>query len=136
MFAVILLLYGISGIFNYRTKAPVDSRLIEAMADSIIHRGPDNAGFFYDEGLGFGFRRLSIIDIDGGHQPMSNADGSTWVMLNGEIYNFPTLRRELETAGHSFRTSSDTETIVHGYDRWGPQVTARLNGMFGFAVWD
>lgn len=127
---------GIAGIFAYSTREPVDQRLLESMADSMLHRGPDDAGFYVDEGIGFSFRRLSIIDIEGGHQPMSNADESTWVMLNGEIYNFRELRRELESAGHRFRTASDTESIVHGYDRWGPQLTNHLNGMFGFAVWD
>ena len=127
---------GIAGIYNYATRESVDRRMLEAMADSVVHRGPDDAGFFTGPAVGFAFRRLSIIDIEGGHQPMANRDGSTQVMLNGEIYNFRELRRELESAGHRFGTASDTETIVHGYDRWGPQVTSHLNGMFGMAVWD
>ncbi len=127
---------GIAGVFHYVTREPVDRDLLREMADSMVHRGPDDAGYYLDDGVGFGFRRLSIIDIEGGHQPMSNGDESTWAMLNGEIYNFRELRAELESSGHRFRTASDTETIVHGYDRWGPQVTNHLNGMFGLAVWD
>ncbi len=127
---------GIAGVFHYVTREPVEPDLLQAMANSMVHRGPDDSGYFLDSGVGFGFRRLSIIDIEGGHQPMTNADESTWAMLNGEIYNFRELRRELESVGHQFRTASDTETIVHGYDRWGPQLTTKLNGMFGLAVWD
>ncbi|OAI58048.1 asparagine synthetase B, partial [Verrucomicrobiaceae bacterium SCGC AG-212-N21] len=106
------------------------------MARSIAHRGPDDEGYFFDGTLGLGFRRLSIIDLGGGHQPMSDAEESVWVVFNGEIYNFKELRSELEGRGHQFRTNSDTEVIVHGYKEWGTKVLDRLNGMFGLAIWD
>ncbi len=106
------------------------------MADSIAHRGPDDEGYYIAGPLGLGFRRLSIIDLAGGHQPMSDQEESVWVVFNGEIYNFQELRRELEAFGHVFRTNSDTEVIVHGYKRWGDEVLNRLNGMFGLAIWD
>jgi asparagine synthase (glutamine-hydrolysing) len=106
------------------------------MADSICHRGPDDDGHFISGPLGFGFRRLSIIDLAGGHQPMSDAHEKVWVIFNGEIYNFKELRAELETHGHRFRTNSDTEVVVHGYKQWGAEVLNHLNGMFGLAIWD
>jgi asparagine synthase (glutamine-hydrolysing) len=106
------------------------------MTGSLVHRGPDDEGFVLSGPLGFGFRRLSIIDLGGGHQPMSDQAESVWVVFNGEIYNFKELRAELESYGHSFRTHSDTEVIVHGYKQWGDQVLDRLNGMFGLAIWD
>ena len=106
------------------------------MADAITHRGPDDEGYFLDGPLGLGFRRLSIIDLSGGHQPMSDQDESVWVVFNGEIYNFQALRQELEAHGHVFRTRSDTEVIIHGYKQWGDEVLNRLNGMFGLAIWD
>ena len=106
------------------------------MADSIAHRGPDDEGYFVHGPIGLGFRRLSIIDLAGGHQPMSDADETVWVVFNGEIYNFKELRAELEQRGHVFRTDSDTEVIVHGYKQWGTEVFGRLNGMFGLAIWD
>jgi asparagine synthase (glutamine-hydrolysing) len=106
------------------------------MAAAIAHRGPDDEGFHFAGPLGLGFRRLSIIDLAGGHQPMSDAAESVWVVFNGEIYNFQELRRELEAKGHRFRTRSDTEVIVHGYKQWGTGVLQRLNGMFGLAIWD
>jgi asparagine synthase (glutamine-hydrolysing) len=127
---------GICGKFNFGGGAPVARRDLERMTDSIVHRGPDDEGFFVDGSLGLGFRRLSIIDLAGGHQPMSNQDESVWVVFNGEIYNFKELRAELESHGHVFRTRSDTEVIVHGYRQWGDEVLNRLNGMFGLAVWD
>jgi asparagine synthase (glutamine-hydrolysing) len=106
------------------------------MAHSIRHRGPDDDGFLIDGPLGLGFRRLSIIDLSTGHQPIANEDETCWIILNGEIYNYRELRRELAAAGHRFRTQSDTETIVHGYETWGDDVTSRLNGIFDFALWD
>jgi len=106
------------------------------MAGSIRHRGPDDEGFYLDGALGLGFRRLSIIDLEGGHQPMSDRENTTWVVFNGEIYNFQELRKELESFGHVFRTRCDTEVIVHGYKQWGDEILNRLNGMFGLAVWD
>jgi asparagine synthase (glutamine-hydrolysing) len=127
---------GICGRLNYEQQAPVSLREIQKMARSIVHRGPDDEGYYVNGPLGLGFRRLSIIDIEGGHQPMSDPDESVWVVFNGEIYNFPELRRELESFGHVFRTRCDTEVIVHGYKQWGDEVLNRLNGMFGLAVWD
>lgn len=127
---------GISGQFNYARREPVDPGTIREMAASIAHRGPDDEGFFVSGPLGLGFRRLSIIDLAGGHQPMSDAEESVWVIFNGEIYNFRELRAELEAAGHRFRTRSDTEVLVHGYKEWGDGVLGKLNGMFGVAIWD
>jgi len=106
------------------------------MAQSIVHRGPDDEGFHIDGEIGLGFRRLSIIDLDGGHQPMCDPQQQIWVVFNGEIYNFPDLRDELAAAGYVFRTKSDTEVIVHGYREWGVDVLNHLNGMFGLAIWD
>src|SRR5207237_10771561 len=96
----------------------------------------DDEGYFFDGQVGLGFRRLSIIDLAGGHQPMSDAEEKVWVILNGEIYNFKELRAELEQRGHSFRTRSDTEVVIHGYKEWGTEVLSHLNGMFGLAIWD
>jgi asparagine synthase (glutamine-hydrolysing) len=127
---------GICGQFNFVDDAPVSRATIKAMADSIAHRGPDDEGFHFDGGLGLGFRRLSIIDLAGGHQPMADADETVWVAFNGEIYNFRELRDELASLGYVFRTRSDTEVIVHGYRQWGDEVLSRLNGMFGLAIWD
>jgi asparagine synthase (glutamine-hydrolysing) len=127
---------GICGQYNFGNLAPVQRRDIEAMTKSIIHRGPDDEGYYVAGPLGFGFRRLSIIDLAGGHQPMSDQEESVWVIFNGEIYNFHELKRELEGYGHVFRTKSDTEVIIHGYKQWGDEILNRLNGMFGLAIWD
>jgi len=127
---------GICGQFNFGNPVPVQRRNIEAMTRTLIHRGPDDEGYYVSGPLGFGFRRLSIIDLGGGHQPMSDQQESVWVIFNGEIYNFPELKRELEGYGHVFRTKSDTEVIIHGYKQWGDEVLNRLNGMFGLAIWD
>jgi asparagine synthase (glutamine-hydrolysing) len=127
---------GICGQYNFLERAPVARQDIERMADSISHRGPDDSGYFIAGPLGLGFRRLSIIDLARGHQPMSDQEESVWVVFNGEIYNFPELKTELEARGHIFRTRSDTEVIVHGYKQWGADVFNHLNGMFGVAIWD
>lgn len=127
---------GICGQYNFESLAPVRRADLEVMTKSITHRGPDDDGYYVDGPLGFGFRRLSIIDLSGGHQPMSDWEETVWVAFNGEIYNFHELRRELESFGHSFRTNSDTEVIIHGYKQWGDAVLNRLNGMFGLAIWD
>src|SRR5277367_5505858 len=119
---------GICGIFEYERHEPI--------AQELVHRGPDDEGILIDGGLGFGFRRLSIIDLAGGHQPLSNEDGKLWVMLNGEIYNYPELRQDLESRGHKFATHSDTETIVHLYEEYGEDCFRRLRGMFAIALWD
>lgn len=127
---------GIAGILH-RGRQPDAPQRVKAMADSIVHRGPDDEGFWSDGDAALGFRRLSIVDLETGHQPMSNEDGTVWVVFNGEIYNHVGLRRELEAAGHHFATDhSDTEVLVHGYEQWGEGLLDRLNGMFAFAVWD
>ena len=127
---------GIAGQFNFQRREPVERETIVRMADSIAHRGPDDEGYFISGPLGLGFRRLSIIDLAGGHQPMSDLGETIWVIFNGEIYNFKELRCELEARGNQFRTNSDTEVIIHGYKEWGVDVLNHLNGMFGLAIWD
>jgi len=127
---------GIAGQFNFQRREPVERDTIVRMARSIAHRGPDDEGFFVAGPVGLGFRRLSIIDLAGGHQPMSDAEETVWVIFNGEIYNYRELRAELQTKGHRFRTKSDTEVIIHGYKEWGTDVFNHLNGMFGLAIWD
>jgi len=127
---------GICGQFNFARNEPVEPDTIRRMTESIRHRGPDDEGYLISGPLGFGFRRLSIIDLAGGHQPMSDAEETVWVILNGEIYNFKELRADLEQRGHRFRTRSDTEVIIHGYKEWGTEVLNHLNGMFGLAIWD
>src|SRR6266567_4309981 len=127
---------GIAGQFNFERREPVDRETIVRMADSIAHRGPDDEGYFVAGPLGLGFRRLSIIDLAGGHQPMFDAEQTVCVIFNGEIYNYKELRLQLQERGHLFCTSSDTEVIVHGYKEWGTDVFNHLNGMFGLAIWD
>ena len=127
---------GIAGQFNFQRREPAERETILAMARSIAHRGPDDEGFFIAGPVGLGFRRLSIIDLAGGHQPMSDAEETVWIIFNGEIYNYKELRAELQSKGHRFRTNSDTEVIIHGYKQWGTDVFNHLNGMFGLAIWD
>ena len=127
---------GIAGQFNFQHREPVERETIMRMARSIAHRGPDDEGYFISGPVGLGFRRLSIIDLAGGHQPMSDAEETVWVIFNGEIYNYRELRAELQGKGHQFRTNSDTEVIIHGYKEWGTEVFNHLNGMFGLAIWD
>jgi asparagine synthase (glutamine-hydrolysing) len=127
---------GIAGQFNFGRREPVERETIVRMARSIAHRGPDDEGFFISGPVGLGFRRLSIIDLAGGHQPMSDADKTVWIIFNGEIYNYRELRAGLQSKGHQFRTNSDTEVIIHGYKEWGTDVFNHLNGMFGLAIWD
>lgn len=127
---------GICGLYSYKTKKPVDKDLMARMLLSIQHRGPDDDGIYAENDLAIGVRRLSIIDLQGGHQPMCNEDGSLVLVFNGEIYNFAELRSILLAKGHVFRTRSDTETVIHAYEEWELESIARLNGMFGFALWD
>src|SRR5437016_10401664 len=127
---------GICGQYNFGSQAPVLRQDVERMTRSITHRGPDDEGYFLAGTLGLGFRRLSIIDLAGGHQPMSDREESVWVIFNGEIYNLPELKKEVEGYGHVFATKSDIEVIIHGYKQWGDEVLNRLNGMFGLAIWD
>jgi asparagine synthase (glutamine-hydrolysing) len=124
------------GIVGRVSPAPVGELEIRRMCDAIRHRGPDDWGVFTEGGTGLGARRLSIIDIAGGHQPLANEDGSVVVVMNGEIYNYPELRPELEAQGHRFRTRTDTEVLVHLYEQYGEGMLRRLRGMFGFAIWD
>jgi asparagine synthase (glutamine-hydrolysing) len=117
-------------------RAEADFSLVHGMCDVIRHRGPDDEGIHVEAGVGLGMRRLSIIDLSTGHQPIHNEDETVWLVFNGEIYNYRELRAELEGHGHRFYTSSDTETIVHAYEQWGEDVFRRLRGMFGIALWD
>jgi len=114
----------------------VQHSALEAMNRQIVHRGPDDAGFYLSENVGLAMRRLSIIDLETGHQPLSNEDGNVWLVYNGEIYNHEELRRGLEARGHRYRSRSDTETIVHLYEEYGRDCVQRLRGMFAFALWD
>jgi len=127
---------GITGQYNFERHEPVERETIVRMARSIAHRGPDDEGFFIAGPVGLGFRRLSIIDLAGGHQPMSDVEETVWIIFNGEIYNYKELRAELQSKGHEFRTNSDTEVIIHGYKEWSTDVFNHLNGMFGLAIWD
>jgi len=115
---------------------PADPAWLEAAAGSLIHRGPDESGVHSEPGLGMAFRRLSIVDLQTGSQPLSNEDGTVWIVFNGEIYNHADLHRELESRGHRYRTRSDTESIAHAYEEWGERCVERLRGMFAFAIWD
>jgi len=130
---------GIAGFADITTRdgtITADRARLAAMCDVMRHRGPDDDGFYVEPGLAIGMRRLSIIDLSTGHQPIHNEERSVWVVFNGEIYNYRELRDALEAAGHRFYTNSDTETIVHGYEEWGEHVFSRLRGMFAIAVWD
>jgi len=127
---------GISGIFEFDQARTVEREVVHRMNETLRHRGPDDEGIFVDAGVGLGHRRLSIIDVAGGHQPISNEDGTIWVLLNGEIYNYDDLSRELLSRGHRFTTRSDTEAIVHLYEECGEECFARLRGMFAIAIWD
>lgn len=127
---------GICGIVQLRESFPLRQETLQRMNDVITHRGPDDEGFYLTPTVGLAMRRLSIIDLTGGHQPISNEEGSIHIVFNGEIYNFQELREQLEEAGHTFSTHSDTEVIVHGYEEYGPDVVHHLRGMFGFSIWD
>jgi asparagine synthase (glutamine-hydrolysing) len=126
---------GIAGILNFNQE-PVDPRILKKMMACLSHRGPDDSGFTVHRQIGLGHRRLSIIDLEHGTQPMSNEDGSAWLVFNGEIYNYRDLRDDLVLRGHHFRTNSDSEVILHGYEEWGKACTERFRGMFAFAVAD
>src|SRR5713226_8790145 len=126
---------GIAGILSLDGR-PVLVEDVQKMCSAIVHRGPDGAGFFYDSGIALGMRRLSIIDLQTGDQPVHNEDKSVWVVFNGEIYNFADLREQLMRRGHAFYTAGDTETIVHGYEEYGTRCVEKLRGMFALAIWD
>ncbi|HZH83721.1 MAG TPA: XrtA/PEP-CTERM system amidotransferase [Phototrophicaceae bacterium] len=127
---------GICGILEFRRQSDIPREVVHRMNQTMIHRGPDDGGVFVGPGVGLGHRRLSIIDLAGGHQPMSNEDGTVWVLLNGEIYNYPELRADLLKKGHRFVTKSDTEAIVHLYEELAEGCFAKLRGMFSIAIWD
>src|SRR5579864_2212112 len=127
---------GISGIWNYKSGRPVEREQIEAINELLAHRGPDGHGYYMAPALGLGHRRLSIIDLEGGRQPMCNEKGDVWIVFNGEIYNYPELRPELLSRGHVLRTNSDTEAIVHLYEDYGERCFEKLRGMFALAIWD
>ncbi len=127
---------GICGRYNFGSTEPVTHEELKKMNDLIIHRGPDDEGYYVAGNIGLAMRRLSIIDLEGGHQPMTNEDSSIWVVLNGEIYNFQSLRADLLRRGHKFKTKSDTEVIAHLYEEKGINFVKELRGMFAIALWD
>ncbi|MGO9650670.1 MAG: asparagine synthetase B family protein, partial [Terriglobales bacterium] len=126
---------GIAGIAG-KADQEVDAGEVHRMCQTMVHRGPDDEGIYTQGPVGLGMRRLSIIDVAGGHQPIHNEDKSVWVVCNGEIYNFPELRRDLEAQGHRFYTHSDTEVIVHLYEEMGADCVKKLRGMFAIALYD
>jgi asparagine synthase (glutamine-hydrolysing) len=127
---------GIAGVYNYASERLVDEAVLKRMTDVIAHRGPDDDGFLIERRVGLGHRRLSIIDVSGGHQPIFNEDGTVAIVFNGEIYNYQELAQLVEARGHQLKTRSDTETIVHLYEEFGEHAVAMLRGMFAFAIWD
>ena len=127
---------GITGIFDTRGSSEINRAVLQRMNDSQLHRGPDEGSLHIEPGVGLGHRRLSIIDIATGQQPLFNEDGSVVVVFNGEIYNYQQLIPELQALGHVFHTKSDTEVIVHAWESWGADCVKRFRGMFAFALWD
>ncbi len=127
---------GIAGIFDHRRRAEIDRALVRRMTDILGHRGPDGDGFYHAPGIGLGHRRLAIVDLAGGDQPVFNEDGTVAIVYNGEIYNFQPLMAELSALGHVFRSRCDTEVVVHAWEEWGEACLDRFNGMFAFALWD
>src|SRR5215467_7649112 len=127
---------GIAGILEFGSQAHVELDRLRQMCTAMTHRGPDDDGFFVSGCVGLGMRRLSIVDLATGHQPISNEDGTVWIVFNGEIYNHAELRKQLQAQGHHYRTQSDTETIVHLYEQYGRDCVRHLRGMFAFAIWD
>src|ERR1700757_2436297 len=127
---------GICGIFFQNRDWRVPGDVLAHMNRSIVHRGPDDEVFFVEENVGWAMRRLSIIDVKSGHQPLANENRDVWIVFNGEIYNHAELRENLEASGHQYRTRSDTETIVHLYEEYGSDCVKHLRGMFAFAIWD
>ena len=124
------------GFVGYNGELVKDRSVLQAMTDAIAHRGPDDADYFADDGIALGFRRLSIIDLDGGRQPILNEDGTKVLVFNGEIYNYQILREELLKAGHVFKTAADSEVLLHGYEEYGSDLLNKLRGMFAFVIWD
>ena len=127
---------GITGIFDTRGQRLIAADTLHRMNDSQVRRGPDEGSLHIEPGLGFGHRRLSVIDIATGQQPLFNEDDSVVIVFNGEIYNYRSLMAELKAAGHTFKTRSDTETVIHAWEQWGEDCVHHLRGMFAFAIWD
>ena len=127
---------GIAGIISSEKDESISPNILQRMTDVLYHRGPDDSGFYFDKGVGLGHRRLSIIDLKYGQQPMSNEDGKIWITYNGEIYNFHPIRAELISLNHKFSTNCDTEVVIHAYEQWGIDCLKRFNGFFAFCIWD
>ena len=127
---------GFVGFLNETADADYNNKTVRAMADRIVHRGPDMDDYYVDDDVSLGFRRLSIIDLEGGSQPIYNEDKSKVLVFNGEIYNFQSLREELLAKGHKFYTHTDSEVLIHGYEEYGKDLLPRLRGMFVFVIWD
>src|SRR5690349_11430859 len=127
---------GIAGIVSTDRNDRLEAATIRAMCQAIVHRGPDDEGTYVKDGVGLGMRRLSIIDLSGGHQPVFNEDRTVAIVYNGEMYNFPELRPDLEARGHKFYTHTDTEVIVHLYEEYGAECVQKIRGMFAFALFD
>ena len=127
---------GIAGVFHFDRAREVNDRLLKSMTDVIHHRGPDGEGFFLENNVGLGHRRLSIIDLHTGDQPMFSDDRKKILVFNGEIYNYIELREELIKKGYKFRTDSDTEVVIKAYEEWGYECQNKFNGMWAFALWD
>ena len=127
---------GLCGVLNFDGETPVDREALAAMTATLQNRGPDDLGYYLEGPAGLGHRRLSIIDLETGHQPLANEDKTIWIVYNGELYNYPEIRNNLVKAGHRFATTSDTEVIVHAYEEYGTDCLKAMNGMFAFAIWD
>jgi len=127
---------GIAGMVQTHPDGEVEQATVHRMCEAMVHRGPDDEGIFVKAGVGLGMRRLSIIDLAGGHQPVFNEDKTIWIVFNGEIYNFPELRTQLQACGHRFSTHTDTEVIAHLYEEHGAECVHKLRGMFAFALYD
>ena len=124
------------GIVGFVGQTKNKEKIVKKMADRIVHRGPDGEGYYTDSEVALGHRRLSIIDVEGGAQPMYNEKKDIVIVFNGEIYNYKELQKELKRKNHKFSTNCDTEVLVHGYEEWGEELLAKLRGMFAFAIWD
>src|SRR5208282_1559916 len=127
---------GICGVLNMRKDGAVSAAVLAGMNAQLSHRGPDDCGVYLDRFMGLGHRRLAVLDVANGKQPLANEDGTIWVTYNGEIYNYRELRQELLSKGHRFATECDTEVIVHAYEEYGERCVSQFNGMFAFALWD
>ena len=126
---------GLAGVVHFDSGRNVDQTILHKMTNALSHRGPDGEGYFVDKNIGLGHKRLSVIDLSGGTQPMISDDKSLVIVFNGEIYNYLELKTELEAVGYTFRTSSDTEVILKAYEEWGFECQNKFNGMWAFAIW-